>query len=469
MGLTVTNTNTLSLLNILNRTSASQSESLQRLSTGSRINRGKDDPAGLVALRGLESALTATNAAITNNQRTDSLIQVADNALSEVAKLLGEIQSLVSQSSNASGITAAERAANQSQIDSAIASIDRIIGTTEFNGQRLLDGSFAIDVDGVNSSNIADVEIFSRNTRAGAQTLNIGRVQSAQLASAAVASGASFALNGNVTLQVAGTNGTKVIEVTSGASLAAIRDKINEFTQDTGVSASITGNRLNVQSTEYGSHQFVRVNLLPGSASGSGMVEAEDEGRDAVVTINGQKAAVDGLNVNYNNNGLSLKFNITETFNGSGTTTSFTVTEKGGATFQLGTDASTRATIGIDGLYSQKLGTSVTGYLSSLKSGGANDLLANPAAAAKIVGEAARQVANQQGRLGGFQKFQVGTALSQQNAAKEGLTAAIGTIKDVDYAAESAELNRQNVLLQSAISLLGVANQQSSQILALLR
>jgi flagellin len=135
----------------------------------------------------------------------------------------------------------------------------------------------------------------------------------------------------------------------------------------------------------------------------------------------------------------------------------------------LGVTANTRSTIGIDGLYASQLGSAVTGYLETLRGGAANSVVNDPNQAAKIATEAAEQIAKAQGRLGGFQKFQVKTAMAQQTAAKEGLTSALSTIRDVDYASETANLNRQNVLLQSAISLLGLANQQSSQILSLLR
>jgi flagellin len=78
-------------------------------------------------------------------------------------------------------------------------------------------------------------------------------------------------------------------------------------------------------------------------------------------------------------------------------------------------------------------------------------------------------VAAAQGRLGGFQKFTVDTTLHSLNATKKSLEEARSSIADVDFAAETANLNRQNVLLQSATQLLGVANQQTSQILSLLR
>ena len=137
MALTITNTNTLTLLNIVNRTSNAQSNTLTQLSTGLKINKGSDDPAGMIVMESLRAELTAVNAAIGNNQRADSLLTVADGAMAEVSSLLNEVESLVAASASDGGMSAAERSANQSQIDSALASIDRIINTTRFNGKQL--------------------------------------------------------------------------------------------------------------------------------------------------------------------------------------------------------------------------------------------------------------------------------------------------------------------------------------------
>ena len=94
MAITVNNSNTLNLLGILNKTAQAQSTTLTRMSTGQRINAGKDDPAGLIALRALDAEETATNAAISNNQRTNAMLDVADGALSEVESLLTDIETL---------------------------------------------------------------------------------------------------------------------------------------------------------------------------------------------------------------------------------------------------------------------------------------------------------------------------------------------------------------------------------------
>ena len=92
MALTITNTNAINLLNILGRNSEAQATVSTQLSTGRRINAGKDDPAGLIVWESLKSELKAVDAAIDNNQRTDSMLGVADGALAEVSSMLTEIQ-----------------------------------------------------------------------------------------------------------------------------------------------------------------------------------------------------------------------------------------------------------------------------------------------------------------------------------------------------------------------------------------
>lgn len=464
MPVTITNTNTLNLLNILNRTATAQGSVLTRLSTGSRINRGSDDPAGLLALRSLENELTSVDAAISSNTRTNAILGVADGAIGEINSLVKEIQRLAQASTSSAGLSADEIAANQAQIDNAIDSIDRIVRTTQFNGKRLLDGTQAINISGVDTGDITDVSVYSRNSTSTSTALSVNVTTAATKAT--ISSYATTSASSDTAITVQGKLGTAVIDISAGDNLSAVAAKINAATGQTGVTASATSSSLSLLSETYGASAFVRVNTLSGDSTNYS--NQSDSGSDAVVTVNGQSAAVDGLNVNYSANGLSVSFNLTSTFNQTTGSSSFTVTD-GGATFQLGTESTTRATIGVSGIFSSQLGTAEDGYLSSLRSGGANSLVNNPNQAALIASQATSQIAKVQGRLGGFSKFQVQTALNSLSATKKGLEDARSVIADVDYATETAELNRQNVLLQSAISLLGVANQQSAQVLSLLR
>lgn len=465
MGLTVTNTNTLSLLNILNRTSAAQSDSLLRLSTGQRINRGRDDPAGLIAVQSLNAELTAVEAAIANGQRAKSVLDVADGALVEVGNLLSEIESLAANSTSSGGLSPAEIAANQAQIDTAINAINKIVQTTTFNGKKLLDGQQSIrsSRDATATTDLSDVKFFSRPTSQSSQVFAVNVSTAGAVASATVANTTSVSA---AEFTVAGSLGTATITVSDTDSLANVASAIIAAASETGVSASVVGDELRIQSRGYGSDEFVSASYINGDTDFTSV--SYTAGTDAVVEVNGQNAFVDGLRVSFNSNGTSGEFFLTTTGNATGSAGTITI-DGGGQTFQLGTSTSTQATLGIDSLFAQELGNATDGFISSLKSGGSNDLSSNANNAVAVAKAALSEVATARGRIGGFQKFQVETSINSLNATKLALEGARGAINDVDYALETAELAKQGVLLQSAISLLGVAAQQSSQILSLLR
>jgi flagellin len=211
--------------------------------------------------------------------------------------------------------------------------------------------------------------------------------------------------------------------------------------------------------------------LSGGNFGGGGSLGevARTEGVDAVVTVNGTNITADGSDVSYSANGLSLSFSLGTSLDAVNDTETFTVKAAGGMSFQLGVDSSTTNTLGVDSLASYRLGGGDAGaYLTDLKSGGSADLNSDTANTLKAVRKAITQVATARGRLGGFQKFQIETSINSLTQMQESLTAAKSIIADTDYATATAELNRQSVLLNSGISLLGLANQQTSQILALL-
>lgn len=487
MALTVTNTNTLNLLSILNRNAASQENTLKQLTTGKRINSGKDDPAGLIALTNLNSELSAVTTALSNNQRTDSILSVADSAIGEIGTLLGEIESLVSQSTSSANLTDAEVAANQSQIDDALSAIDRIVQTTNFNGKRLLDGSFGIQTTGVSNQFVEDLRVFARGQGSSDVSLSVNRVASAQTASATLAfAGGNAATSGTSEIALTGALGTATLSLASGTTQASIVTTINAAKDQTGVSAIQQAGGIKLSSTSFGKDAFVSVEVLSGGTINNTYGSATSDGTtandlqtvnktagvDANITINGQTAGTDGLDVSYNANGLSLSFTLAQGY-GEGSvateTSSFTVKAQGGATFQLGTTANTKQTIGIDSLASFKLGGgNGTQKLSQIKGGGTASLANDAEGALKSVRAAISEVAGIRGRIGGFQRFQVGSSIRSLEAAQAGLTDAASVIGDTDFAVATADLNRQQVLIQAGVSLLGVANQNAAQILSLL-
>ncbi len=490
MGLTVTNTNTLTLLNLLNQTTARQSDLLTQLTTGRTINKGSDNPAGLIALESLNADLTAVNASIDNNQRTDAQLAVAESALVEVGNLLGEIETLVAASTNEGGLSNSEIAANQAQIDSAVDSIDRIIRTTEFNGKRLLDGSLGINSTGVDSSKVNNLRIFTRPEANSSIQVVSNITASAQTASAAFANtafnalGTNYNTSGATQISITGTLGTATITLGSGLGRTEIISAVNAATATTGVSATVNGttNNIDFDTTGFGSDELIAVEVLSGGTLADNINTTTTtilnsnltNGIDATVTVNGQNAIVDGLDVSFTANGLSLEFSLPEDYgfgriaNRSNTET-FNVEVSGGATFQLGTSVSTRQTIGLNSLFSHKLGGGDAGaFLSDLKGGGSADLNSDVATALKTIKESIKDVATERGRLGAFQKFQVQSSIRSLESNKVGLTTVKSVIGDTDFAEATAALNRETVLVNAGLSLLGVANQQAGQLLALL-
>lgn len=125
----------------LNQNNADLQTALTRLSTGLRINTGKDDPAGLIASEALRSDITGINKAISNTRRAVQMIATADSSMSQVSSLLNDIRGLIVEAANRGAISDDEVAANQLQIDSSLDAINRIAQTTTFQGRKLLDGS----------------------------------------------------------------------------------------------------------------------------------------------------------------------------------------------------------------------------------------------------------------------------------------------------------------------------------------
>ncbi len=491
MALTVTNTNTLQLLSILNRNISAQENTLKQLTTGRRINTGKDDPAGLIALSLLNAERTAIEQSLNNNLRTDVILTVADSAFGEISSLLGEIETLVVASTSDANLSASEISANQAQIDNALTAIDRIVSTTNFNGKKLLDGAFGIQTAGVaGNANVSNLRVFSRSQSTSDTALTIDRVASAQLATATFATmgGASTVrTSGTTQVVIQGSLGTATLTIASSLTQAQVVAAINGAKDQTGVSAIQNAANISLNSATFGTDAFVSIEVLSGGIINSSYSTATTDGdtandvqnigktigTDATISINGQNAGTDGLKVSYSANGLSLEFTLGTKFGsgdtGATTSTSFTVKAAGGATFQLGTTANTRQTIGIDSLATFNLGGgNGSARLSELKSGGTVDVKTNAGGALTSVREAISEVASIRGRIGGFQRFQVGSAIRSLEAANIGLAEAASIIGDTDFAVATANLNRETVLIASGIRLLGMANQQAAQILSLL-
>jgi flagellin-like hook-associated protein FlgL len=223
----------------LTRNMGELSSVLTRLSTGLRINSGKDDPAGLIASELLKSQITGTTKAITNTQRANSLISTADSGLSQVGNLLNDIKGLVVEAANTGAMSAEQIAANQLQVDASLDSIDRIARTTNFAGQKLLDGSLDFRTSGANNGYISNLKIDSANFGT-ADYIGVN-VNVQQTASNATLFYQGTGVAQKTTLDITGNVGSKSLTFGAGATNADIALAINGASDSTGVNAFVEG------------------------------------------------------------------------------------------------------------------------------------------------------------------------------------------------------------------------------------
>ncbi len=237
-----TNVNSLVAQNRLTRTNAELQTSLTRLSTGLRINNGKDDPAGLIASEALRSDITSINKALSNTQRANQIIATADSALGQVSSLLNDIRGLVTEAANSGALSDEEIAANQLQVDSSLEAINRIAQTTTFQGRRLLDGSLDFTSTIGSVSTVRDARIDQANLGAtGAVTVDVNIASAATQAeltladTAFTAATAANATNSIAQKSYALTNGTESIAIVGPNDFDQI-----EFVQDDALNATAT-------------------------------------------------------------------------------------------------------------------------------------------------------------------------------------------------------------------------------------
>jgi flagellin len=452
-------------------------QSLQRLSSGMRINSGADDPAGLIASEILRSQIQGVTTAIDNSTRATNVIATADGALSEVSNLLVSIKSLVVQAANTGGLSQDEIQANQLQVDSAIASITRISNSTSFAGLKLLDGSLSFLTSGVATSALHDVTI--NNAAFGTYStipVVVNVVQSAQTAQLRFQ---ASAVTTSITIEVAGSRGVEVLSFNSGTKSSAIAAAVNRISDSTGVGAAPTSaanasSGITFNSLGYGSKQFVSVTVL-GDAStfpttnAAGAQQQRTYGRDAVASINGSQAIGDGLNLTLNTGALSMSLNLDAKF-GIGTKT-FTITG-GGAVFQLGpgVQSNQQVNIGIQSVAASRLGSALAGYLTDIVTGGKASLVSgNAGKASTIIDTAINQVSVLRGRLGAFEKNTLQTNINSLQVALENVTSSESSIRDTDFASETSNLTRSQVLVQAGTSVLSQANATPQSVLKLLQ
>ena len=286
-----TNISSLTAIHRLAKNQTDLATRLTRLSSGLKINSGKDAPAALIASETLRSEINGINQAIDNSQRAGNVINTAEGALGEVSALLLEVQSLTNEAANQGALSPQEIAANQLQVDAILNSINRVANTTQFNGVKLLNGSLGYTTAGVVGSAISNVTLNTAQIPDNGQTsLTVQVTASARVGTITFA--ASGIATTPTTIEIAGKDGVQQLSFAASAHNSAIVAAIEQVKSNTGVSASVLANgSMAMYSTAFGSKNFVSVKTIAGTFNTN---VGKASGVDAKVLINGNQADVDG-------------------------------------------------------------------------------------------------------------------------------------------------------------------------------
>jgi flagellin len=490
----VINTNTASLNSQRNLMGSNKTleSSLRRLSSGLRINSAKDDAAGLAIASRMSAQVRGLNQAVRNANDAISLAQTAEGALGESSNILRRIRDLAVQSANDTN-SGSDRAALQQEVSQLQQELNRIANETEFNGKKLLDGSFvaqqfqvgananqtiavsmssakasaignqAYATDG--SGNVATVGAALAANGVTAQTLtvsgNVGRVEDIEVAIGATARDVAAAVNtrsaetgvtanartsvtlsavteGEITFDLHGSNAddapvTVAVNVSDSNDLSNFADAINSKAAQTGIVAISRGDTVELISAE--GYDIRIANFSDGGANTATMdvtgMDDDNAGEPTTVEVN---------------------------------TTDTSVTAMGLVNFASSEAYTVSTTAGNDTLLSADSMSSELQDVAQINIGsqtGANDAIG-------MVDGALGFINGLRAKLGAVQN-RVESTVSNLNATAENLTAARSRIEDADFAKETAELARSQVLQQAGMAMLAQANALPQNVLSLLR
>lgn len=478
MGLFInTNVASLNAQRNLNKSGAVLARSFQRLSSGLRINSAKDDAAGLAIAARFTSQINGVNQAARNANDAISLAQTAEGDLGQVTVNLQRIRELSVQAANASN-SASDRAALNNEASQLIAEIDRVAGTSAFNGVKLLDGTFT-------------AQTFQVGANAG-ETIAITSISSARSNSLGVGSGSSYSTTLNAltaTTSTALTTGGLVInginvgasssdgvsssEATSSAIAKAAA--INAVQGSTNVTATVDATSLAVTATAVGADTVgAAINGVLLGTAGAVALSA-----NATVAASEMAAAI---------NAVSAQTGVTATASGAvytlaaadGRNIQVAVTTTGDSGLSaavthssINLSSSSSAGITLGGTQTAAIGGAI-GLTAATATVGAGvsslDLTtaAGATAALSIIDAALSTVNTSRASLGAYQN-RFASAVTSLQTTGENLSASRSRIEDADFAQETAALTRGQILQQAGTAILAQANSLPAGVLALLR
>lgn len=491
----IINTNIASL-NAQRNLNASQRDAdttLQRLSSGLRINSAKDDAAGLAIAERFTSQVRGLNQAVRNSNDGVSLAQVAEGALGESGNIVQRMRELAVQAANATN-SASDRKALQAEVNQLKQELERIATTTEFNGLKLLDGTFQAQKFQAGANENQTISVSITGTRIDTLANNTLETVASGTGTGSIASGTADPGQNNLlpqALTISSSLDEQTVNITaSGATAESIAAEVNKSAETTGVTASA---RTSVTMSGLSASGTVTMQLSTGDGneatisaqiSDTNNLEALAREINASSGKTGITAEVDGGELTLiNETGKDI---VIEDFgnNGGGT---IELESSSGDTLQLnsaGTPADSARIAGeitFDSATSFAVSTdqaTATGSIFATTNayGSETEKLADidisdfegASSAMRVLDSALETINSIRADLGAVQN-RLESTIANLSTTSENLSAARSRIQDADFAAESANLARTQVLQQAGLSVLAQANARPQQVLQLLQ
>jgi len=510
--MTVINTNTSAIAaqNSLRTSGLNQTTAMERLSSGIRINSAKDDAAGLAITTRMTANIRGLNAAIRNANDGISLTQTAEGSLSSIGDNLQRIRELAVQSANSTN-NATDRAALHAEASQLVSEIDRIAANATFNGIKLLDGSYQdqnLQVGAGNEFNdrisisIASAKSSSLGVGGGSSYSTVVNSTTAGVGSTALLSGA-LSINGFV-VGAASTDG--VSSTGSDSSGIAVAAAINAVSGQSGVTASVikteqagtaVGNStvgatgysavlasgaVAINGVSLGTIEAASSNIARGAQmtaainakSGQTGVIAEFSTTDGAVKL----SASDGRNIEIKiaSAGTAITSAMTGLTHTTGSTGGSGVTTVVRSSIKLSSSNASGITIG--GITSAGVAaaglSSATAYTAATATAGAGvstvDLTTATGSqtALSTLDKAINTITDARASMGAYQN-RLNASIANLETSSMNLQASRSRILDTDYAKETTNLAKSQIIQQAATAMLAQANQSAQSVLSLLK
>lgn len=460
----------------LMRTENKLAASMERLSSGLKINHAGDNPAGIAISNKMKAQIDALDQAEANANDGTSVLQIADGALNEVSSMLQRIRELSVQAANGTN-SYSDRQSIQAEINQLVKEVDRISSDTEYNTKALLDGSSDVRCYADDVTRIA----VSDSVKAGEYTFTIN--DSATFARKTLTADASAKLGteeGSITI-----NGV-TFDVTADMTLEDIADNIRATVDEAGANLTIDNDttlrfEMNVLGSQGELEVVVSKNVAEKIFGWATVADAEAQGfaladdgtgyifqesgknadltlgagfsRDATYTADGNKVKI------IDNGGFTMEFLVNPDLNDlNGAITTLEVTEIGPMSIQIGANEHQNMDVRIPEISAESL------YLDTVDV----TIKGGPERALNTLDDAIARLNEVRSRIGAFQN-RLEYATTSLGATEENMTSAYSTILDTDMAEEMTEYTQQNILDQATISVLSQANDLPQQVLSLLQ